>query len=255
MIKYTDFCLYCQSYLNHQLAWKQLFKFNSISFNNICPSCEAKFQSYDLLTLGKTICSLCEKVLEQENNQSSKQKSNLCEDCFYWLRKKPNISIKHKTIYQYNDVTKDWLYQYKYKGNLYLGEIVIPELLTYAKLFSGYQWLVLPSSASSLKENHCHLVGLLLDMAKIPYICPFKYIGDGRKQIRKTREERRNLTNVFEWDSSFDWLNKMNIIIFDDLYTTGATIIQARETMIQSRKNFNLEGDVISLSLFREILS
>lgn len=267
-------CAWCNALLNRELVWQQIFSFRPLYFDCMCTDCRALFSPYQPSELSCQTCGrkveLCDKawdaVFSDEKNFSYgfevtltseriTSKKILCFDCVRWLEDFPIELIKHDAVLEYNEAFREWLYRYKYRGDYRLREIVAEPLQNVYQQYNDYQWLVLPSSLNSLRERRFHATAGLLEAADIPFLNPFLYVGDGRKQSQKSRIERLKLRQPF--DIRDETLVKLSqkILIFDDVYTTGATLLFAKKLLTEKAKEISSTTDTLiiaSLSLARD---
>lgn len=256
-------CLLCGGFLSHELTIQQVLSFQAISFNCICFKCEKKFElkedsQEDCVACGRTLDPNSSNIYNQAYIKKQDGKSvHYCLDCWRWLEQYPAYYLKHQSIYQYNVSFREFLYQYKYQGDYRLSQIVVKELKRAYIEYKDYQWLVLPSSAQAMKERQFHATASLLAEASIPFYCPFAYQGDGIRQASKNRKERLLLEqsyNILE-DSKDFLMEKDKLLLFDDIYTTGATLLKAKECLFQFFINQGVSvPNIISLSLARDNL-
>ncbi|MGX7106215.1 ComF family protein [Hutsoniella sourekii] len=250
----TDFCLDCQKDLNHDLTFSQVLSLAPLEFPVLCPDCRS---SYRRFISQSPACEGCQRSLDPKVEDLYRQvyhwdDSDYCYDCYRWRKNHSKELLKHYPIYHYNQALREWIYRYKYQGDVRLAWIFKEELKTIYPTYSDFQWLVLPSSPRSLKERYFHPVSLLLDTAGIPHQCCFNYVGDNQRQAQKNRQERLQLKQPFEIASDFEFVDK-KYLIFDDIYTTGATILAAK-SLLRQCLDLKGGGEIISLSLARDDL-
>ena len=230
-MNHTD-CLLCQEPLHHSLTFDQIFRFAPIRMSPICTECRHQFKQYQTDEL---VCSGCHRLLVEQShhkyNQPIKfQQQYYCYDCHQWAQTVPVELLNHRALYHYNSTIRDWLHHYKYRGDIRLSEVIAEDLHAFYRKNSDYQWTLLPSSPQSYAKRGFHPTKELLIAAEIPFVEIFGYQGDGCRQALKTKAERQQLSQPFyllmerEMKSS-DWL------IFDDLYTTGATMLSAKRLL------------------------
>lgn len=274
MNKQVNHCFWCQQPLNRELQWQQIFRLKALEFDCLCHNCRKEFIMYQqpnraCQTCGRAV-ELClekwQKVLSHETNfkygfevevgvESARRKVMLCFDCVRWLRQFPFELLKHDAVLEYSEIFREWLYRYKYQGDYRLREVLAEPLKAAYLQYSDYQWLVLPSSPNSLRERGFHATAGLLEVASIPFAAPFTYVGDGRKQTQKKRLDRIQLNQPFAIsDENFQTLSR-KILIFDDVYTTGATLLSAKAILAEKDQVNGLNTDeivIVSLSLSRD---
>ncbi|MGX7109170.1 ComF family protein [Facklamia miroungae] len=252
-------CMLCQKPVPFDLTWQQLFSLQPIEEDLLCKDCQQLFSLYGNY---QKKCCACGGKIDASNAfcksytlENSDEK--YCLDCFNWRKKYPLRLIKHYALFEYNETFKEWIYRYKYQGDCRLAEVMKNPLKKIYKKYSNYLWVVLPSSQESMEERLFHPTAYLLEIANIPYRCPFIYVGNGLRQAEKKRSERLNFTHPFTW-TKVDircLKEKAGIIIFDDVYTTGSTILQAK---LEAGAKCHLikagEKEMISFSLARKLM-
>ena len=88
-------------------------------------------------------------------------------------------------------------------------------------------------------------------MAGLKVVCPFDYVGDGIKQASKSRQQRLVLGQVFALkEEILAHLSRGEWWLFDDVYTTGSTLLRAKSLLYPVAKNRQIP--LYSFSLFRE---
>lgn len=265
-------CIWCNNYLNHEVIWQQLFRFKPLYFASVCQNCREAFTEFQRV---EPACQTCgraverysgnwQSVIDLEDNfrfgfeiaiEAGRHQTVLCFDCVRWYQQYPLEILNHDAILDYTEAFREWLYRYKYRGDYRLRQVLVEPLRKVYQQYSSYQWLVLPSSPTSIKERGFHATAGLLDAAAIPYESPFIYIGDGRKQASKNRLERLSLVQPFDLTTvNFQKLSQ-KILIFDDVYTTGATLISAKRILLEKNHELGANVDelaIVSLSLSRD---
>lgn len=242
-----DKCVMCQIPLVKRLQLKQIFSLRPICFDCLCPACRQKLIDFPFAANYCHSCcrpvvidgeDLYTRAFSIEFGENEGKKSWYCYDCLRWLDQYSSDLLKHRPIFLYNDFLKECLYRYKYQGDCRMTEIFSLRLNQIYQSNRSYQWMVLPSSPKNLQRRGFHPTGLLLESAGIPYLMPLAYCGDGKRQAEKTREERLLLRDAFCLRENFELATFheerqgcMGWIIFDDVYTTGATILNAKGSL------------------------
>lgn len=165
------------------------------------------------------------------------------ERCFDCSRRKQSYFVCSRSAVRYNTEMKTWLAQYKYRQNERLAPLFIDMLSTaYMRLIKElaqhHQTIdcmtYIPISEERLEERGFNqseqFARGLANQYRLPVHSLLLRKRHTHKQSYKTRNERlRDLEGVFTIDlSGLNLLKKSigvkNILLVDDVYTTGSTI-------------------------------
>lgn len=129
-------------------------------------------------------------------------------------------------VYTYNEPMKEYLHQYKFLQDVALAKVFAGKL---QQAFQTKDSIVvpIPMHPEKLLLRTFAQVDELLIAAQIPYhhlLTKTKTEAQGKK----TKKERLKTTDLFE---VFEKIEATNYILFDDIYTTGATIHQAAKIL------------------------
>lgn len=257
-------CLMCSAPLTVEFDIVSLLRREVVTYPRICSDCQRQIIPYRVDN-ETCYCRCCKRPLSEQSDDVYRQcyhderVGSVCHDCLMWLTKYPLHYLQHDALLQYNAYIKEWLYRYKYVGDVRLVSLVRPYLQQYQKQYPEYQWLYLPSSSKSLTQRHFHATFELLHDASINAVCPFDYCGDNIKQASKTKKERLKLQPPFKiHDAVCETLLKTNgkLIVFDDVYTTGATMMAAKRILFDwFEKRIEKENlEIMSVSIARDVL-
>ncbi|SEM33190.1 competence protein ComFC [Paenisporosarcina quisquiliarum] len=125
-------------------------------------------------------------------------------------------------LYTYNEPMKEYLHQYKFLQDVALAKVFAEKL---QQVFQTREGIIvpIPMHPEKLEIRTFSQVDELLNAAQILFQQVLtKTASDS--QGKKTKMERLKTTNLFEAMSNIE---ATNYILFDDIYTTGATIHQA----------------------------
>ena len=129
-------------------------------------------------------------------------------------------------LYSYNEPMKEFLHQYKFLQDVALAKVFSGKL---QQVFQKIEGIVvpIPMHPEKLQVRTFSQVDELLNAAQIP----FKQLitkTTSDSQGMKTKTERLKTNNLFE---AIQTIEATNYILFDDIYTTGATIHHAAKIL------------------------
>ncbi|QUG40784.1 ComF family protein [Psychrobacillus sp. INOP01] len=129
-------------------------------------------------------------------------------------------------IYTYNEPMKEYLLQYKFLQDVALAKVFAPKLQQACQTKEG---IVVPIAMhpEKLVLRTFAQVEELLNAAQISYQ-QLLIKTKSESQGKKTKRDRLKTTNLFD---AFQTIEATNYILFDDIYTTGATIHQAAKIL------------------------
>lgn len=208
-------CLLCNREIAESLTLRELFRFSKRETMIVCPSC---LQGLPDLSRA-TVCPGC----------SRKQKSeDYCEDCRKWANRYPQLKIRHSAFYSYEEAVKDWLHRYKFQGDHRLAGVFRNELQLNQQKNKTAVFVPLPISQTSFAERGFNQCEEMLKQAGIPYQILLENNHKGSKQSEKNRQERLASEQPFHLIAGYENFLYREIILFDDVYTTGRTLYHAK---------------------------
>ncbi|HBQ61998.1 MAG: ComF family protein [Trichococcus flocculiformis] len=209
-------CLFCQNEIREVLTLQELFGFGKKNRGRVCRSCEEKLPRL----AGQTVCPGCMRP------QASSV--DLCEDCRRWRSCYPELTIAHHACYAYTGIVKDWLQRYKFQGDYRLAGAFTNDLQALQRTHPQALFLPLPISIASYEERGFNQCEELLKQAGIRCV---QFLGNqhaGEKQSEKNRQERLLTMQPFLLLEGYEKYLQQEIILFDDVYTTGRTLYHAK---------------------------
>ncbi|MGL5042489.1 MAG: ComF family protein [Culicoidibacterales bacterium] len=210
---------------------------------HICCECFHKLAWIDV----KGACIHCQKTVDN--------KQRCCLDCLIWFNVH-KIRLIHHAPLVYNELAKDIIWKIKHNRDIEIS-IILSHLLDWyiSRRFDlqKTKFIPYPSDQSSQEVRKFSLALTMLEQSnhKLIIIQPFKTIsGKNKKQHSKQKQERMDYaqTNLHCDLEIIAQLKKTNckIVIFDDVLTTGASVVSAQRTL-SALGIKNIE----SLSIFR----
>ena len=223
-------CVFCLSPVTPEVNWTYLFSKEPIAY--ICQECKGKLAFIE----GDT-CEVCGRTLSISQN-------TICIDCRKWEKDVnwQGILSKNQSLFSYNEYMKELIGRFKYRGDY---RIAAGFVLFLPKDFAKDKMVVpVPLSAERLYERGFNQVEAILDYANISFVRCLKR-QHGEKQSKKTRQQRLEAENIFSLVEK-DKISSQNILLVDDIYTTGATLRHAAKLLKEAGAN-----SVTSLTIAR----
>lgn len=202
------------------------------------PLCRKCYGQISWIKPNDILCSICGRY---EN----------CPDCY---RRKDTWFESNLSVVRYDDVMRDWLGRFKYRGDERLQLLFAGMFVSLLHRFlASQQWrskditlvTYVPLSSQRLEErgfNQAELFARALGVAfRLPVTALLDRSRHTGKQSYKTREERiHDLRGVFV--SNQDGVQRLttghsNIIVVDDVYTTGSTMNECARVIREAVPN------------------
>lgn len=219
-------CRFCQGEIIKQLTLTQMLNFKPIFSNHCCESCYLEIVKVDFRK--GDFCQYCQEKLDHGNL--------VCHDCKLWEKNYSPFMLDHHYLYEHSDKMSDYFRQYKFLGDIRMSDTFSGDINQVLKPLNKRDFIVvpIPVSKNRLKTRGFNQVEEFLKQADIPYE---KLLGKKREvssQSEKTREERLKMEQPF-------FISKKNkrkvtnqsILVVDDVYTTGRTLLYAYEKLIE----------------------
>ena len=185
-------------------------------------------------------CLLCNAPLNEmitwKTLLTNAYPKTICQDCENKFEPYPPTGEEEViALYQYNEAMKDYLHRYKFMHDVVLAKVFRDQI--HKTLTKKDATIVpIPMHPVKLKERTFAHVDELLKASNIN----FEHFLDKitmETQGEKTREERITTPQIFKLKVSPDKMKDQNILLVDDIYTTGTTISHAKNLLLEAGAN------------------
>ncbi|WLP59197.1 ComF family protein [Bacillus pumilus] len=223
-------CQICEAHFVASFTWKSLLLLNN---DRLCIACKHRLEK-----IQRPICPACGRA--QSNDQ-------LCQDCSRWKERldSTTVLVKNRSVYAYNDLMKDVLSRFKFRGDTALAELFKQDVqAVFKRSFSIKEPVLIPIPLSEerLNERGFNQSVILASLIGQPLLQPLVKIHQS-KQSKKKKNERLDQKGMFQINQT-DAIVQRDVILIDDIYTTGATIYDAarilKEAGAKSVSSFTL---------------
>lgn len=214
-----DKCLLCNTSLIYEMSLSFLLSFRRLKKKYICPECMEKFSQIDL----NKSCRCCGRQMQQ---------NGICLDCQKW--KVTGDVFINKAIYQYNDAMKDFMHRYKFVGDYQLRMIFQDQIKKMIKNENSDVVVPIPISDETWQQRGFNQVtGLIGDT---DYVNALRVMSTAKvRQSSLNRKQR--ITRKQDFIINQECVEKIinqNVLLVDDIYTTGTTIRHAASVIKKS---------------------
>ncbi|MCE0738225.1 MULTISPECIES: ComF family protein [Bacillus] len=215
-------CLLCDSQFSQAVTWSALFLLKPDE--KVCHSCRSKFKK-----ITGQICTLCGRPQSVHA---------VCRDCEVWKSRVSDSLLlrQNRSVYTYNEMMKETLSRFKFRGD---AEIINAFKSDFSSAFSEvypdkhFVLVPIPLSKEREEERGFNQAQLLAECLDRPIHHPLIRLNN-EKQSKKKKTERLLSERIF--DTKNNSAEGMNIILIDDLYTTGATLNFAARCLLEKGK-------------------
>ncbi len=133
---------------------------------------------------------------------------------------------QHICLYDYDDWTKELIAKYKFHRDIVLAEVFAELLKPHMKQMDYDMLIPMPSSPEKIRQRGFDHITEIIRVTGLPFHMPLK-TKHRIKQAGLTKAERLKEGNPFYVEGE----TGQNILLVDDIYTTGLTVHRAAETL------------------------
>ncbi|UOE93812.1 ComF family protein [Alkalihalobacillus sp. LMS39] len=226
-----SYCLYCDTPFMEQVSWSTFCGVGEEE--QLCSACRSKLNK-----ISGEICTVCGRMLLTLDERY--YNNHICNDCTRWNENKMwnGVFQKNRSLYEYNEFLKEVIARFKYRGDVVLATLFHQEIQKmYDKHFPAHIVTYIPLSQERLWERGFNQAE---EVARVLPKCHSLLVRliDEEKQSKKSRNERLAKTTPFTIKKGVEtFIRNADIIIVDDIYTTGSTVRQAGKVLKQVGAN------------------
>jgi competence protein ComFC len=214
------------------------FKYRQVIFPSRCLLCGRRllFQN----ETGVEICDHCCRFI-------TPLRGKRCEICSLPLISEDRVCVrcrdtsyhfkKHHALFQYRGVIKELIYFYKFKQKYSLASLFARFLYnTLSTFFPYYPLIPVPSRkhllTSKARDHLSPIVHILKKEYKTEIIRCLQRRGDIPQKKLSFEERKKNLKGKINVKKGKNL--KHNVLLFDDIFTTGATADECSRILLQN---------------------
>ncbi|MCA1055290.1 ComF family protein [Rossellomorea aquimaris] len=207
------FCLYCEKPMREMESWTGLFHYEP---KHLCKECQE-----GLLHITGKRCVQCSRSLEKLPGELVR--GDICLDCQRWEEDSEwkGVLSTNTSLFEYNPFLKVYLARYKYRGDHILAQAFSNYIKKSLNSIEFDFIVAIPLSEERHYERGFNQSTAFLEAASVT---PSNILtrAHTEKQSKKPRQERLHQKQVFTLTECN--LTNKNILLFDDIYTTGITL-------------------------------
>lgn len=233
----ADHCLVCHKEIDAEIGWQELFLRTEEKV--ICKECEESFEE-----LKGALCKICGRQLQGLDPQFID--GDICYDCVRWEKDPEWEGVLNRNIplYAYNGFLQELIARYKYRGDYILANVFKQKIKRNIETLKPDFIIPIPLSPERLYDRGFNQAEALITSAgQTPSHLLTR--NHTEKQSKKSREERIHLNKTFNISTSAA-IEAKNILLIDDIYTTGSTLRHAALPLKQAGA-----ANIMSLTLAR----
>lgn len=217
-------CFICLEDIKPSFTWKNIWI--ETEGEMICETCKEKLSLISGLT-----CQLCSRELLNAKYRQGEH----CFDCVRWERNSEwnGYLMRNTSVFNYNEFMKELIAKFKYRGDYALAEVFAPYVKEKLRNARCDLIIPIPLSEERLKERGFNQAKAIADTAHLE-IDDVLMRTHSEKQSKKSRQERIELAQVFHIKGDPHFIKNKQIVLIDDIYTTGSTLRHAAKVLMRA---------------------
>ncbi|WP_022793390.1 ComF family protein [Marinococcus halotolerans] len=209
------YCLSCGERLQTSWTYNNLFAWRAA---HLCDTCTGQ-----LPTITGPACPEC----------SAPEHVEVCADCLSWRRRSEDVRwVKNVSLFHYDDWMQAWTARWKFRGDAVMAAAFYYGLRrAYRQHFRGFVPVPVPLAPLRMQERRFNQAEVLAAGLKVPYVLALERPErEGGKQSKQTKRERLQTVRGFTVPAP-EIISGRNVLIIDDIYTTGATVRESAQVL------------------------
>ena len=182
------------------------------------------------------ICNKCKNRIENSNLYLNKIENYSKDNTKYF--------DEHAYVFKYNSIIREKIIQYKFKNKAYLGKMFSEFFVKNEKMcgfFEKYDIIIpVPMTNKKIKErgyNQSEIISGIISK-NVPNITIqknvlIKYKNNKTQSQLNKKQRQQNVQDVYKLNDR-EIIKNRNILILDDIYTTGATCNECARVLKQA---------------------
>lgn len=211
-------CLLCQRRLKQRLTVSDLLFPGEVRSPLLCQRCRGRFVEHS--RTGE-ICQGCGR----------EEKNKLCQDCRYW-QELYGWTLEHHPLFHYNQAMKDYMQTYKFQGHYQLRVAFNEQLKQAIELIPHDMLIPIPVTEHTMLTRGFNQVTGMLEGVMYEKLLVHR---ERQKvaQSKKDRQSRLQTKQPFGLING-ERLREKDVLLVDDIYTTGRTLYHAANLCLQN---------------------
>ncbi|EJF00167.1 ComF family protein [Liquorilactobacillus mali] len=214
-----SYCLMCQNRINEYFDLEWVLSLQQLKKKFLCKNCQNNL--VELINYPR--CPGCGRKMNKEDT---------CIDCRKWGSEYSDL-LGNIALYEYNELMKKYFEKFKFMGDYYYSNIFNGELkeIVQKKYGKGWLFVPVPLSKQSFQIRMFNQVEALFSGLTFTELLAVRN-DEKIKQSKLNRRERLRRRQPFVLNSNKRVeIEAANILLLDDIYTTGGTLYHAARIM------------------------